>query len=456
MLEDNFYIEDIEEDLEISDIFFYNEEELRLTEDFYSLPLEYQYPDLIDKFREAYLYQYVKTPDDLEKIIPFNEYMDFLDFAKDLSLFKEAEEEKINEPHDDTEIPNNEDPNSNEQIEELESDKDVNNAVDVKYSEKELINNGFYPTRFVIHEHNAKSFHYDLRFGTRFGASAFSFAIPKAKLPDDYSEKILCLRQPTHPAVWLELKSTDTFKDDTGKGPMGSIKLVDRGKCYVKERKDNFVIYLVGDTYTGGYILVHVGNSNSYMIVKTEQILSDEDSRKEEWRVNAQRIYNYQLKFLKNAFKINCDSTQLLFQDNDGSLYNVNNDNIDDANSYQFIVVPLMNSDEMEARKKANPERLPIQLLTEAIAFRLGRYIYNEKLVSDNLKNEINMQLRKIDFKDNYLNMIETVTDDIRFAELISCIVCGHRIFKDSNNQVVNLHALLSHALENFVRRNNN
>ena len=380
------------EDLEMFEENFLSNEDRKFIDNVYSFPYINDGMDRLEDLRTSYLREYMENSDRVEELVPFDKF---------ISFFKEA--------------------------------KDMKNYMDknilIENTEENLIENGFYKSEFVIHAHNAKTFHWDLRWKTRFGNSAYSFAIPKAKLPEE-NEKILALKQPMHPSVWVDLKTTDTFKDDTQRGSMGSISLIDKGNIFVKERPNSYAIYLQGETYRGAYILISSNrNGNSYILIKTENIMSDSDARNKEWKISAFRYWKFQKEKMMEEFKINCSETKLVFENEDGSIdYNEGDEEMTKTASYKFIFVPSHNSKSIKERMEANPERIAEQCQADTIGYRIGLYVWNCILDEESQTKAYN-ELRKIGFTTNYMNVIDNFMKPTVFSEAISCILTGRKMY---------------------------
>ena len=405
------------EDLEMFEENFLSNEDRKFIDNVYSFPYINDGMDRLEDLRTSYLREYMENSDRVEELVPFDKF---------ISFFKEA--------------------------------KDMKNYMDknilIENTEENLIENGFYKSEFVIHAHNAKTFHWDLRWKTRFGNSAYSFAIPKAKLPEE-NEKILALKQPMHPAVWVDLKTTDTFKDDTQRGSMGSISLIDKGNIFVKERPNSYAIYLQGETYRGAYILISSNrNGNSYILIKTENIMSDSDARNKEWKISAFKYWKFQKEKMMEEFKINCSETKLVFENEDGSIdYNEGDEEMTKTASYKFIFVPSHNSKSIKERMEANPERIAEQCQADTIGYRIGLYVWNCILDEESQTKAYN-ELRKIGFTTNYMNIIDNFMKPTVFAEAISCILTGRKMYGRTHLGLI-LKPIISSDKEKYENRIN-
>lgn len=401
------------EDLEMFEENFLSNEDRKFIDDIYSFPYINEGMNSLEKLRISYLKEYMENSEKVEELVPFNDFVLFFNEAKDIKNFTE-------------------------------------NNVDIENTEENLIENGFYKSEFVIHAHNAKTFHWDLRWKTRFGNSAYSFAIPKAKIPED-NEKILALKQPMHPSIWVDLKTTDTFKDDTQRGSMGSISLVDRGYIFVKERPKSYAIYIQGETIRGSYILISSGNNNSYIFIKTDNIMSDSDARNKEWKISAYKYWKYQKEKILEMFKINCEETKLIFENEDGSIdYNEGDEEMTKTASYKFIFIPSHNSKTIKERMGANPERISEQCQADVIGYRLGLYIWN-CILDEESQNKAYEELKKLGFTTNYMNLIDNFMKPTLFSEAISCILTGRKMFGRTHLGLI-LQPIISKDKKNYEK----
>ena len=166
-----------------------------------------------------------------------------------------------------------------------------------EYTEKEFEENGFIKSNFVIHEHDSQKapLHWDLRFKTEFGTSAYSFVLLKHKLPENDDEKLLVKQQPMHPSKWVDLDKT-VIEEGYGKG---SIKTIDRGIIYYKIANDrSFSFYLDGSIYKGAYHLINIRNTLFLLFKARKNILSSKEEREKEWVDYAKKFMDY----LSNTF----------------------------------------------------------------------------------------------------------------------------------------------------------
>jgi len=123
---------------------------------------------------------------------------------------------------------------------------------------------GSYPftTQFVIQEHYATSFHFDLRIQK--GNVAPSWAIPKAKLPKE-KEKILAVRTEDHPLEWMTYSGI--IPHGYGKG---KVNIYDKGTCIVYVWRDSYIAFqLIGEKVKGYYNLLRM-KKDQWLLIKID------------------------------------------------------------------------------------------------------------------------------------------------------------------------------------------
>ena len=161
-----------------------------------------------------------------------------------------------------------------------------------QYTEEEFLDNGFIKSTYIIHKHDSARapLHWDLRFKTEFGTSAYSFVLLKCKLPETDDEKLLVKQQPMHPSKWVDLKET-VIEDGYGKG---SITTIDRGTIYYKIANNrSFTFYLDGVIYKGAYHLINLRNTLFLLFKAKNNILSSKEEREKEWLEYAKKFIEY-------------------------------------------------------------------------------------------------------------------------------------------------------------------
>jgi bifunctional non-homologous end joining protein LigD len=110
--------------------------------------------------------------------------------------------------------------------------------------------------RFVIHEHHARSMHWDLRL--EHDGVLLSFAVPRG-IPPDPKRNNLAVHTEDHPLEYLE------FEGDIPKGEYGggSMRVWDRGRYEAeKMRDDELIITLHGGRVRGRYALFQTDGDN--------------------------------------------------------------------------------------------------------------------------------------------------------------------------------------------------
>lgn len=106
-------------------------------------------------------------------------------------------------------------------------------------------------TKFVIHEHDAKTagLHWDLRI--KRGSRLKSWAIPKHRVPEKH-ERLFAAETPDHSLVWYDYQGT--IDDGYGKG---TVKIYDQGICKIFYWKNDAISFeLQGKKIKGRFMLV--------------------------------------------------------------------------------------------------------------------------------------------------------------------------------------------------------
>ena len=205
----------------------------------------------------------------------------------------------------------------------LKEDKELTD--NISYTENDFIYNGFIKSTFVIHEHDSKKapLHWDLRFKTEFGTSAYSFVLLKHKMPED-TEKLLVKQQPMHPPQWVDMDHTQIGE---GYG-QGSVTTVDRGTIFYKLKNKSFTLFLMGSKFYGPYHLINLRNSMFLIFKATSSILVDKDERIEEWSEYASNF----LQYLKDTFKRKFNITDIIKDTK------INKNHILETNDYEINI----------------------------------------------------------------------------------------------------------------------
>ena len=300
------------------------------------------------------------------------------------------------------------------------------------YKEQDLLDNGFMKSTFVIHEHDSKTapLHWDLRFKTEFGKSAYSFVLLKMKLPE-YDEKLLVKRQPMHPSVWVDLDHTE-IQSGYGKG---SVITIDRGTIYYKVHKEeSFTFYLEGTTSFGAYHLIRL-NGNNYLILKAKKsIISSPEDREAEWKAY---MTNF-LKFLNTKIR---------------TVYNIDVnfqfDN-DEKKDSKAILIPYRTlSDAMELQNSIISKKHKMANIRNTndvgrflILQNISDIVYNN-LITPTQRNKVNSLVLDIEYfspeftesieiiKKSYENpeQIERQIVKQKFILMFSDIYLGHKFY---------------------------
>lgn len=129
-----------------------------------------------------------------------------------------------------------------------------------------------YTTQFVIQDHYASTHHFDLRI--KRDNYLASWAIPKARLPEDENEKILAIRTNDHNLSWLKFEGTIP----EGNYGAGKVTIYDSGDCLVHQWTNVITVTFNGNKIKDTYSLIKT-NNKKYIIVKKklkyERVLDD-------------------------------------------------------------------------------------------------------------------------------------------------------------------------------------
>ena len=112
--------------------------------------------------------------------------------------------------------------------------------------------------RFVIHEHYARSHHFDLRLERK--GVLVSWAMPKG-MPTDTKKNRLAMHVDDHPLSYLDFEDATPVEG----GPEGAVKVSiwDRG-TYTREQFDEDMVIVVfhGGRLEGRYAIFRTGGKN--------------------------------------------------------------------------------------------------------------------------------------------------------------------------------------------------
>ena len=103
---------------------------------------------------------------------------------------------------------------------------------------------------FVVHEHDARHLHYDLRL--EMGGVLRSWAVPKEP-PVKEGEKRLAIQTEDHPLGYADFEGTIP----EGMYGAGTVQIWDKGEFILESEKDNELLFeLKGRKLTGRYALI--------------------------------------------------------------------------------------------------------------------------------------------------------------------------------------------------------
>jgi len=115
-------------------------------------------------------------------------------------------------------------------------------------------------TKYTLHEHKQKRgnrIHWDIRIIRPDKKKAWSFAIPKARLPKK-GEKLLAIKTPDHKL---------TIMDFDGKYEKDTIKILEQGSCdIILNKKSHISIVFKGNKIRGLFAFINTGGDKWLMI----------------------------------------------------------------------------------------------------------------------------------------------------------------------------------------------
>lgn len=137
-------------------------------------------------------------------------------------------------------------------------------------------------TNYIIHEHFAKRAgrHYDLRIQNLNNFKLSSFAIPKARFPEDSKDKLLAVKTPDHPSKWLNINrerikgSGSIYKKPTyGEGTIRSIQ---KGRAVILFWNNDKIVFVVsGPVADGKFTLIRYKSKstdlNTWILLKNKE-----------------------------------------------------------------------------------------------------------------------------------------------------------------------------------------
>jgi len=111
---------------------------------------------------------------------------------------------------------------------------------------------GFFVARFVIHRHDARSLHYDLRLEA--GGALKSWAVPKG-VPDRAGTRRLAVQVEDHELAYIDFEGTIP----EGNYGAGTVEVWDNGTYEAESWKENKIVFtLNGRRLSGRYALVRM------------------------------------------------------------------------------------------------------------------------------------------------------------------------------------------------------
>lgn len=115
-------------------------------------------------------------------------------------------------------------------------------------------------TRFVVHRHQARHLHYDLRLEME--GVLKSWAVPKG-LPLEPGVRRLAVQVEDHPADYIDFAG----QIPEGHYGAGTVEIWDEGEFEVsKKTPDRLEFTLRGEKLSGDYVLIHTDSKNWLLI----------------------------------------------------------------------------------------------------------------------------------------------------------------------------------------------
>lgn len=329
------------------------------------------------------------------------------------------------------------------------------NNNEVEYNDENLEYNGFIKSTFRIHAHDSKRapFHWDFRFKTEFGTSAYSFVLLKHKMPDD-NEKLLVKQQPMHPHHWVDLDHTQIKPGEYG---AGSVTTIDFGDIYYKLKDRSFSFYINGNIYKGAYHLINLKKSLFLLFKAQDSILVDKDVRIKEWINYARNFLSYLNKTFYTKFNINNnilpvipDNPQLLDEiEYNNSINSNNNSSIITLPSITYCIYLKKNIIEDIISKECNINNIEdvmrLLILRNNIAPTFFNYLSNLSNNSNIINDIYDDTKDSLFYSDNQLEHIKNESYSMYPKEKIyrafSDIYLGHKFYSqfDFERYLMNL-----------------
>ena len=115
-------------------------------------------------------------------------------------------------------------------------------------------------SRFVVHRHQARQFHYDFRL--EMGGLLKSWAVPKG-VPLELGVKRLAVQVEDHPIEYIDFAGVIP----EGQYGAGIVEIWDKGSFRLnREESDRLEFTLSGEKLSGDYVLIHTDSKNWLLI----------------------------------------------------------------------------------------------------------------------------------------------------------------------------------------------
>lgn len=114
--------------------------------------------------------------------------------------------------------------------------------------------------RFVVHKHQARHLHYDLRL--EMDGVLKSWAVPKG-VPVEPGVKRLAVQVEDHPVAYMDFAG----EIPEGEYGAGTVEIWDRGEFVLEGKMPDLLEFtLKGEKLSGGYALIHTSGKNWLLI----------------------------------------------------------------------------------------------------------------------------------------------------------------------------------------------
>ncbi len=115
-------------------------------------------------------------------------------------------------------------------------------------------------SRFVVHKHQARHLHYDLRLEME--GVLKSWAVPKG-VPVESGVRRLAVQVEDHPIGYIDFAG----EIPEGEYGAGTVEIWDKGEFVLDRRTpDQLEFTLKGEKLSGDYVLIHTGDKNWLLI----------------------------------------------------------------------------------------------------------------------------------------------------------------------------------------------